>query len=173
MGTTIVVKFFIFNFSYLIENSEIVFLLIFSTFWPSKKQSRYLFTVKKIWFPYAPRSLLRKLLMPFYAKSNFDFGLFERDGMILDLCATLPESLTNRDWYFAIGQGKISKGSNSDTNGNKSTYIFKTAVSHIRIRFDTSKEFSIAWIGYVWGFFPDCLGTYHLSVFELKMCFSF
>ena len=38
-------------------------------------------------FPYAPRSYLRKLLMPFYAQNNFDFRLFERDGIILDHCA--------------------------------------------------------------------------------------
>ena len=38
-------------------------------------------------FPYAPRAFLRKLLIPFYAKNNFDFRLFERDGIILDQCA--------------------------------------------------------------------------------------
>ena len=28
--------------------------------------------------------------MPFYARNNFDFRLFERDGIILDHCAPAP-----------------------------------------------------------------------------------
>ena len=67
---------------------------IFITFWLSKKQSRFFFTDKKICFPYAPRSYLRKLLMPFYAQNNFDFRLFERDGIILDQCALTGKKLT-------------------------------------------------------------------------------
>ena len=66
-----------------------------------------MFTVKKIWFPYAPRSLLRKLLMPFYAKSNFDFGLFERDGMILDQCAMFEAFAT----YFLAEKHSLSASS--------------------------------------------------------------
>ena len=40
--------------------------------------------------------------MPLYAKSNFDFGLFERDGMILDLCALWTVNI------FTVGDNATS-----------------------------------------------------------------
>ena len=47
---------------------------------------------QKISISYAPRSLLQKLLMPFYDRTTLIFGLSERVGLILDQCARAQNS---------------------------------------------------------------------------------